>query len=580
MKLRNRIFILLSLEWLVLLCFIYGTLKILSQLHFKYNFTIIAILLSLFFIIIIGSLYIFVFKKIEKLNSILFSNDTMNHKIVSEQDELTSILDKVYLLKEKANDNNQNLNARIKELQIRNDQLQKEISQHKLIEHEYTIHKEQLVRLAHYDYLTSLPNRIFFNDILNKAISDAKRKKKILAILVINLDHFKIINAKYSHKIGDEILKEISPRFKEVLRTADVIARLSGDEFIVLLHDVDNPKFVGVIADKLLFACKQKIKVNHNILRVTSSIGISIYPTDGESLEDLQMHADMAMYRAKHAGGDNYQFFGQAMGIAAQEHAKLNAMLKHAITHNDFVLHYQPQLNLASGTINSVEALIRWYHPTLGLLGPEEFIPFTEETGLITQIGDWVLHEACRANKNWQNEGYEPITVTVNISPKQFQHENLTTIIKNVLQESKLAPEYLGIEITESAMIVNLDVAIDRLKCLHDLGVKIYIDDFGTGYTSINYLKKLPVDILKIDQSFIKGIPYNSKDMAITSAIISLGHRLGLKIVAEGVETTEQIQFLAEQKCDLIQGYFLSRPLPANKLVFQFRKKTKQKIQS
>lgn len=281
----------------------------------------------------------------------------------------------------------------------------------------------------------------------------------------------------------------------------------------------------------------------------------------------------MAMYKAKRAGGDIYQYYTHEMDAAAHEHIKLEAELRKAIQNKEFVLYFQPQLDLKDGTIKRVEALIRWEHPEIGLVPPIKFIPLAEESGLIMPIGEWALYEACRISKQWQDEGYDPITIAVNISPKQFRHQDVAKIVTDALKKSNLNPMQLEVEITETAVMDNVDEAINKLITINKMGVHISIDDFGTGYTSISYLRQFPVSVLKIDQTFIKGIPHNQNDLAITSAVIALGHNLGLKVVAEGVETVEQLQYLAEHNCDLIQGYFLSRPLPAAKIVEQFTKK-------
>ncbi|TAK74780.1 MAG: GGDEF domain-containing protein, partial [Gammaproteobacteria bacterium] len=283
-------------------------------------------------------------------------------------------------------------------------------------------------------------------------------------------------------------------------------------------------------------------------------------------------NADMAMYKAKHSGGGTYQYYTQEMNVTAREHIKLEAELRKAIQNKEFVLHYQPQLDLKTGTIGRVEALIRWEHPELGMISPAKFIPLAEETGLIMPIGEWALYEACRTSKKWQEEGYDPITVAVNISPKQFRHQDVAQIVQDVLKETGLNAKCLEIEITETAVMDDVQLAISRLNSISAMGVQISVDDFGTGYTSISYLKQFPVSVLKIDQHFIKGIPNNQNDVAITSAVIALAHNLGLEVVAEGVETAEQMQYLADHKCDLIQGYFLSRPLPASKVILQFNK--------
>lgn len=465
---------------------------------------------------------------------------------------------------------------RINELVTAITQLRQEISERKSVEHELNVNKEHLIRLAHYDMLTSLPNRVFFNEILNKAITHANAKNKIFAILLIDLDNFKKINDLYGHAIGDQALIQIGNRFASILRTGDILARLGGDEYIVLLHDIGHPKYAKPVAEKIINSCSIPLNIESHEFFVSTSIGISVYPNDGHSLEDLQKHADLAMYKAKHAGGGIYQYFTQDLDIAAHEHIRLEASLRKAIEANEFVLHFQPQLNLNDGTIKSAEALIRWEHPELGLISPAKFIPLAEETGLIMPIGEWALHEACRINKEWQNQGYDPITIAVNISPKQFRHQDVTQIVANAIKENQLEAKYLKIEITESAVMENVENAIKKLKSIHDMGVQISIDDFGTGYTSISYLRQYPVSVLKIDQTFIKGIPQNQNDVAITSAVISLGHNLGLEVIAEGVETAEQMQFLVEHGCDSIQGYFFGRPVPASKFVQQLTKKSEQ----
>lgn len=418
--------------------------------------------------------------------------------------------------------------------------------------------------------MTALPNRVFFNEILNKAIGHAKRHSKVLAVLFIDLDRFKNINDALGHTTGDIVLKEMGNRFAGVLRAGDILARLGGDEYIILLNDIGHPKFAGPVAEKILNACGQPVKIDMHEFYITASIGICIFPNDGQSLEDLQRNADMAMYKSKRSGGGIYQYYTQEMNVAAHEHIQLEAALRKAIQNQEFILHYQPQLNLRDGTITRVEALIRWEHPELGIVSPAKFIPLAEETGLILPIGEWALREACRTCKKWQDEGYDPITVAVNISPKQFRHQDLAQVVSDVLKETGLEAKYLEIEITETAMMDNVENAINRLNAINNMGVRISIDDFGTGYTSISYLKQFPVSILKIDQHFIKGIPNNQNDVAITSAVIALGHNLGLEIVAEGVETAEQMQYLSDHHCDLIQGYFLSRPLPESKIILQF----------
>ena len=422
---------------------------------------------------------------------------------------------------------------------------------------------------SYYDQLTALPNRIFFNEVLNKSLKLARRHNHLLAILFIDIDHFQKINEDHGKACGDHLIHELSSRLANIIRAGDTIARFDSDEYMILLSDIANSNLIGPIAEKLLHACSQPFKWNQQAINITASIGIAVFPDDGNSLESLQQHADIAMYKAKHNGGNCYQFYRQEMFIAAHEHVVFESALRKAIKHHQFVLHYQPQLCLKSGVIKSVEALIRWQHPELGLLNPDRFIPFAENSGLIMAIGEWALYEACCANKKWQTHGFHAISIAVNISPKQLQQQNIVVLIKQILNKSHLEAKFLEIEITETAIMDNVELTIDQLKEIHTMGVNISIDDFGTGYTSFNYLKQFPLSRLKIDKSFIKEMPSNQNDAAITAAIIALAHSLSLLVVAEGVETLEQIQYLAEHHCDLIQGYFVSRPLPANKILMQ-----------
>jgi diguanylate cyclase (GGDEF)-like protein len=543
-------------------------------------FLILGILFSILMIYLLRHLIV---RRLEKLDSevahISEKNAIRERVDASGKDELASVASEVNHMLDIIQASHEQLENRVaertEELQKTNIQLQEEITERKSVQRELVVHKEHLVRLAHYDNLTTLPNRVFFNEILNKAINHAKRHQKILAILFIDLDRFKTINDALGHPIGDLVLKEMGKRFSTVLRAGDIIARLGGDEYIILLNDINNAKYAGTVAEKILEVCTHSVKIETHEFYINGSIGISIYPNDGQSLEDLQRNADMAMYKAKRSGGGMYKFYAPEMDVAAHEHIKLEAELRKAIQRNEFVLYYQPQLKLNDGTVQRVEALIRWEHPELGLVSPAKFIPLAEETGLIMAIGEWAVHEACRVAKSWQIQGYEPITIAVNISPKQFRHQDVAQIVSDSLKENDLAAKYIEIEITETAVMDNVAEAIAKLTKIHSMGIHISVDDFGTGYTSISYLGQFPVSILKIDQTFIKGIPQSPSDLAITSAMIALGHNLGLEVVAEGVETPEQLQFLIDHHCDFIQGYYFSRPLPANKIIEQFTKSTK-----
>lgn len=545
--------------------------------YYLMTFVALGIMFSL---LMLWLLRVLIIKRLERLDmqiAEIGDKNAINQRVDSTgSDELSSVSAEVNHMLDIIQASHDQLEHRVQErtqeLQKTNIQLSQEISERKSVERELIIHKEHLVRLAHYDNLTTLPNRVFFNEILNKAINHAKRHKKVLAVLFIDIDRFKNINDALGHTFGDLVLKEMGARFSALLRTGDILARLGGDEFIILLNDIDHPKYAGPVAEKLLNACAMPLKIESHEFFLTASIGVSVYPEDGDSLEDLQKNADMAMYKAKRSGGGIYQYYTHEMDTAAHEHIRMEAELRRAIQNNEFVLYFQPQLSLKDGKIKRVEALIRWEHPELGLVPPMKFIPLAEETGLIMPIGEWALHEACRLGKQWQTEGYDPITIAVNISPKQFRHQDVAQIVADALKANQLNPRYLEVEITETAVMDNVDEAINKLTTIHNMGVQISVDDFGTGYTSISYLRQFPVSVLKIDQTFIKGIPTNQNDIAITSAVIALGHNLGLEVVAEGVETAEQMQYLTEHNCDLIQGYFISRPLPATKIILQFTK--------
>jgi diguanylate cyclase (GGDEF)-like protein len=438
-------------------------------------------------------------------------------------------------------------------------------------------YQEHLASLAHYDRLTSLPNRIFFNEMLNKILKSAERHRHQFALLLIDLDNFKSVNLQYGNSNGDRVLAEMAKRLSEQLRAGDILARVDGDQFIILLNNIKQPKFVSQVAKRLLKSCAMPLNFlpdesSPKLCVITASIGICLYPDDAKSLENLALNIDSAVYKAKRSGGNVFHYYTAKMTLAGYEYLQIEAALRKAIREDEFVLYYQPKLNLADGTLCGVEALIRWQKPELGLIEPKEFIPFAEESGLISQIGQWALREACLANKRWQDQGYQPMRIAVNLSPKQFLHEDITELVVKTLAETGLEAHYLELEITETTMMDNLESAISKLKAIKAMGVHIAIDDFGTGYTSISYLKHFPISVLKIDQSFIKGLPDNQEDSAITKAVIALAHNMGLKVVAEGVENAQQLHYLADHNCDMVQGYYLSSPLPEQKFVLQLSK--------
>lgn len=439
---------------------------------------------------------------------------------------------------------------------------------HDLDEHKYSTHLKTTPKLAygHYDKLTSLPNRILFNRILNRAINHAKRHNKLLSIMVVGLDDFKSLSTKLGLEKTDFLLKEVSLRLMNILRTDDIIARLDNDEFIILLNDMNHAKYAGPVAEKILYASKEPFAIGSKKINTTFSIGIAIFPNDGDSLETLLVDAETALYSAKAAGGNRYKYHTAEMDVLSREHIELETALRHAIENKEFVLYFQPQYDLATSTIKSVEALIRWVHPKLGVMSPAQFIPLAEETGLISMISEWTLQEACKANKHWQQLGLAPITMAVNMSVREFGRD-LSAFVKKSLLANRLDAEYLEIEITESEIVKEPDLTLSELMTIHEMGVQIAIDDFGSGYTSINYLRQFPLNFLKIDQSLIKQVENNKRDRAITKSIIELSHNLGFKVIAEGVETIEQVIFLSRYNCDYVQGYFFSRPLPEHKLI-------------
>ena len=418
--------------------------------------------------------------------------------------------------------------------------------------------------MVHHDALTGLPNRILLKDRLAQAISFAQRYERWISVVFINLDNFKTVNDSLGQNVGDELLKTIAGRLTDCMRSTDTVVRFAGDEFVVILFD--QPKNADIVIQTL-----QKIRatiaepvnlVGHN-LHVTSSIGLANYPDDGMDADTLLANANAAMCRAKDSGRDNFQFYTADLNTSAHAKFLLQAELRNALDRSEFVLHYQPQVDLRSGQMFAVEALIRWNHPSMGFVSPMKFIPLAEETGLIVPIGDWVLLAACRQNKAWQDAGLPPMTVCVNVSARQFKEKNWVSRVVYALQESGLAANYLELELTESLIMQDVEQAVVTMKELKDLGIQLAIDDFGTGYSSLSALKNFPVTRLKIDKSFVNEIPNNANDNAVISAVISLGHNLNMKIIAEGVENADQIEFLRAQKCDEMQGYYFSKPISA-----------------
>ena len=416
---------------------------------------------------------------------------------------------------------------------------------------------------AAYDGLTGLPNRTQFSQLLNAAIQAAQTQKRQFALLFIALDRFKVINDSLGHEAGDALLKAVASRLSGCVRKSDVVARLGGDEFVMLLQDLDDADRVTAIARKILESAAAPVNIQGQECRVSASIGISMYPSDAQDEATLMQNADAAMYRVKEQGKNSYRFYSKDVRKQSVERLTLEADLRRALEVGEFVLHYQAKLDLVSGLITGVEALVRWQHPERGLVAPKQFIPLAEETGLIVPIGNWVLRAACQQNVAWQRAGLPPLCVSVNISPRQFAHENLVSDIADALSESGLQPNLLELEITEGTVMDNLDHATRLLETINQMGVRLAIDDFGTGYSSLAQIKRFPIDTLKVDRSFVRDLNTNAEDRAITQAIIAMGKALGLNVVAEGVETPEQEDFLRQHSCDAIQGFRLSRPVVA-----------------
>jgi diguanylate cyclase (GGDEF)-like protein/PAS domain S-box-containing protein len=426
--------------------------------------------------------------------------------------------------------------------------------------------QERLTYLAHYDELTGLPNRTLFNENLRQILVDSQRRQRLVAVMFLDLDRFKTINDTLGHETGDTLLKAVAERLRQSVRRGDVIARLGGDEFTIALADVAQADDVALVAKKILESFAYPFQIGGRDLFVTTSIGIGLYPQDHEQADGLLKSADAAMYRAKELGRNNYQFYTKELNAQASKRLALETHLRRALERNEFFLNYQPQVDLRTGEMVGMEALIRWQNPELGLVSPADFIPLAEETGLIVPIGDWVLRTACNQNKAWQKAGLPALRISVNLSARQFREKNLIDTVRQILDQTGLAPKYLELELTES-LLQHVETAELVLKELHNLGVHLSVDDFGTGYSSLNYLKRFPIDNLKIDRSFVRDVINDPDDAAITDAIITMAHTLGIYVVAEGVETREQLAFLHQHRCDLVQGYYFSKPLPAEAFV-------------
>ncbi len=433
----------------------------------------------------------------------------------------------------------------------------------------------QLEQLANRDALTGLPNRSSFNDLLHQAVALALRRKHKLVVMFLDLDEFKSVNDSLGHDIGDMLLQESAKRLLDCLRDSDAVARVGGDEFLILLSDVQQDYEPQYACERIIDAFSRPFDIDGHECFVGVSIGISIYPADGDNVEALVKNADTAMYRAKAAGKNNFKFYTSAMGAEVFKRMEMERALRHAMDEGQLRLLYQPQVDSRTGQIVGVEALMRWQHPDLGAVSPAIFIPLAEQTKLILPIGQWALQSACRQNKAWQDMGLPPVRVAVNFAARQFADDSLIDIVAGSLRESGLAAEYLEVEITEGSAMHDVDVSIEKMQALRKLGVSISIDDFGTGFSSLTYLKRFPISTLKIDKSFLDEIPGESRDAAIVTTISEMAHNLGMKVVAEGVEKEQQVAFLRNQGCDVMQGFLFSLPVGADEIAEMLKKGSK-----
>lgn len=427
--------------------------------------------------------------------------------------------------------------------------------------------EERISHLAHHDILTGLQNRFSLEDRLEQALSLANREERMVAVFFIDLDRFKSINDSLGHHTADKLLIEVAGRLKNCVRDSDIVARIGGDEFVIVLTGMHETTQAAVIAESLLTEVTRPYFIDKHNLETSPSIGISIYPDDGTTVDELMRNADIAMYHAKDNGRNTYHFFTDSMLVSAQEHLKLQAELRSALNNKQLELYYQPQMNVAQKCVNSVEALVRWKHPERGMIPPSEFIPVAEETNLIHELGEWVFHEACRQLATWRNQGITKLKMAINLSAKQLHSSELAGIVSKMLVLYDLHGHNLELEITETAAMIDPEVALQQLDALRTLGVSLAIDDFGTGYSSLAYLKRLPIQTLKLDRTFVGDIEQDQNDLEISTATISLAHNLGLKVVAEGVETQGQLEFLVGHQCDYLQGYFFSKPLPPDEVI-------------
>jgi diguanylate cyclase (GGDEF)-like protein len=426
--------------------------------------------------------------------------------------------------------------------------------------------ERRIHQLAYHDPLTCLPNRTQFMEKFTQSLHRVKSNNGMLALMFIDLDKFKLINDTQGHEIGDMLLKAVSKRISHCVRTDDLVVRLGGDEFTILLEDIQTSSIAAKVANKICKILAEPFTFMNKAVRAPVSVGISVYPSDGQDINTLMKHADTAMYRAKSHGGSQFQFYEYGMEAELVRRVELERDLRKAIDKGELVLHYQPQIDLKTGNLMGAEALVRWNHPERGFMSPEEFIPLAEESGLIIPLGEWVLNKSCEQIKLWINKGLDLDFVAVNLSGHQMKQAYLLERVKSCLDTNQLDAKHIQLEMTESVMAVESESCLNLLNGLKEMGISVAIDDFGTGYSSLSYLTKFPVDTLKIDYSFVTNLPSDKDSATVTSGIIALAHKLGMQVIAEGVETKVQRDFLQQEQCDWIQGYLISRPLPPEEL--------------
>jgi diguanylate cyclase (GGDEF)-like protein len=436
----------------------------------------------------------------------------------------------------------------------------------KTLEKEVKLRTKELYNKAYHDDLTGLANRAMLNKSLDKSISKAKRNNTKLALLYIDLDRFKEINDSLGHSTGDAVLKEVSNRIKNKIRCEDTFARLGGDEFTIIMENINKEQDAVYLAQKIIDVLEKPLHIDERILYISSSIGISLFPDNGENAEQLLQNADAAMYKAKAEGRNNFQFYCSDMTAKAFNRVLMETNLRQALKNDEFVVFYQPQTNAKENKLIGMEALVRWNHPTMGMISPDKFIPIAEETGLIVNLDRWTMKTAMKQIVQWEQEGLNPGKLALNLAIKQLQQDDFLDVLTQMIKDVGIEPDALELEVTEGGIMQNPEKAIVILQNISDLGIELAIDDFGTGYSSLSYLKKLPINKLKIDQSFIRELPKDEDDVGITKAVIALSKTLNLKVIAEGVETIEQIDFLVKNTCETIQGYFYTKPLSASEM--------------